>query len=192
MNPEPELEAWRTAWRTPVEADTRQFDIRGEQSRQERRLRMQYLMGLATAVTLIGVALYVLHTNFRVETAIWAAVVIVTTVGATGFQVWNWRTLWRTAARSVQDYADLYEQRCLAMLRMVRFGYVLLVVQSSIAAPWLTWDFARHELPAANYAIGMGILAVLALVFVAQFRKTRRRALSELRLVQDFRRGLRE
>jgi len=192
MNPEPELEAWRTAWQTPVEAENKRFDIRGAQSRQERRLRMQYVMGLATSAALIGLALYVLHSNFSIETAIWAAVVILTTVGATAFQVWNWRMLWTTAARSVQDYADLYEQRCLATLRMVRFGYALLAVQSSIAGPWLTWDFVRHELSAAHFAIGMGILAMLVLVFLVQFRKTRGRALSELRQVQDFRRELRE
>jgi hypothetical protein len=38
-------------------------------------------------------------------------------------------------------YADIHEKRSLATLRAMRFGYWFLVLQLSIAVPWLTWDF---------------------------------------------------
>src|SRR5262249_28427425 len=86
--------------------------------------------------------------------------------GATTFYIWNWRTLWQTAARSVTEFADRYEQRCLAKLRMVRFGYALLALQTSISVSWLAWDFARHEIPAARFAFATGLLALLIAGFI--------------------------
>ena len=193
MIPEPELEAWRAAWRTPGPTEAPSgFDMQCAQHRQERRLRRNYLLNLAAAVLLIALAGWVLSSNFNYEALVWSIVVVLTTAGATAFQVWNWRTLWRTAARSVTDYADLYEQRCRATLRMVRFGYGLLALQLTIATPWLTWDFARHEISAARFALAMTVLALLAVGFLAQFRKTRRQTLQELAKVEDFRRELRD
>jgi hypothetical protein len=189
MNPEPELDAWRKAWRTPAQigCPTAGFDVRRAHSRQERRLRRDYLLSLTTAIGLVALVVWVLRTSFSAEAVVWAAVVVLTTAGATAFQVWNWRTLWKTAARSVSDYANLYEHRCLAELRAVRFGYGLLALQTSITAPWLTWDFARGEIPAVRFAIGMGLLALLIAGFIIYFRMSRRRAVRELAQVTEFR-----
>jgi hypothetical protein len=189
MNPETDLDAWREAWRKQVTESPESFDVRRAQ-RQERQLRRQYLLNIATAIGFVVLAVWMLRTNFSYETAVWSVVVVLTTAGATAFQIWNWRTLWKTAGRSVSDYADLYEQRCLATLRMVRFGYGLLVLQSTISVPWLTWDFVRHEIPAARFALAMGLLALLAAGFIIWFRKSRRRALRELARVAEFRREL--
>ncbi len=191
MNQEPELEDWRAAWQTPAEQNPpAHFDVRAEQRRQERRLRRNYFLNLAGAAALLAMAGWVLRTRFSAEAVVWSAVVALTTAGATAFQIWNWRTLWTRAARSVNDYADLYEQRCAATLRMVRFGYGLLAVQLTIAAPWLAWDFARGEMSAARFAFAMALLGMLTAAFLLRFRKTRREASRELARVEEFRREL--
>ena len=191
MNPEKELENWREAWRTPAQTvSPAGFDVKRAHRGQERRLRRSYVQNLATAIALFTLVVWVLRTNFSAEAVVWASVVVLTTAGATTFQVWNWRILWRTAARSVSDYANVYEERCLAELRMVRFGYGLLALQTSITVPWLTWDFLRGEIPAVRFAISMGLLALLIAGFLIYFRFSRRRALRELAQVAEFRREL--
>jgi hypothetical protein len=100
--------------------------------------------------------------------------------------------LWKTAGESVLDYADVYEKRCIATLRSVRFGYAFLALQLAIAVPWLTWDFTRREISPARYAFSMGVLAALTVAFMGWFRRSRRRAVRELIEVTEFRRGFHE
>jgi hypothetical protein len=191
MNPEPELEAWRQAWRTPVQTNRpAAFDVRRAHRRQERRLRLHYLLNMVTAIAFVALVVWVLRTNFSYEAIVWSIVVVLTTAGATAFQIWNWRKLWKTAAYSVTDYANVYEHRCRSTLRMVRFGYGLLALQSAISVPWFTWDFVRHEIPAVRFALAMGLLAALAAGFIVWFRKSRRDALRELAQVAEFRREM--
>lgn len=188
MNTESELEVWGTTWRAPLaELIVPAFDFGAEHRRQEWRLRFHYVFGLCFAVLLTCYAAVVLHRDFRAEVLAWAVVVWVTTAGATAFSVWNWRGLWNASGRSVLEYADLYEKRSLATLRAMRFGYWFLVLQLSIAAPWLTWDFLRHELPPVRYALSMASLAVLTIVYVVWFAVLRRRSVMELHRVEEFR-----
>ena len=187
MNTEPELELWRDAWRAPAAEIAPPFDFRAELRRQEWRLRAHYIFGICFAVLLTCYAAFVLHRDFRAEVLAWAVVVWLTTAAVTAFSVWNWRGLWTASSHSVLDYANIYEKRSVAMLRAMRFGYCFLGLQLAIAVPWLTWDFMRHEMSAARYALSIGLLGLLTIAFVAWSAVSRRRALSELGRVEEFR-----
>ena len=190
MNTPSELEVWRAAWKTPpAEKSAKPFDLRSEYKRRERRLRIRYVFNSIFAVMLICLAAVVLHGNPRLEVLIWALVVWITTLGATAFHLWNWRMLWNAAGHSVLDYANVFENQCRASLRAVRFGYFFLVVQLAITVPWLTLDL-RHGLPIGRYAFSIGFLVVFSGAFVLSFRKTRSRALLDLKQIEEFRREL--
>ena len=82
------------------------------------------------------------------------------------------------------------ETRCIATLRAVRFGYAFLALQFAIAAPWLTWDFARRQIFAARYAFCLVLLGTLTVAFIIWFRRSRQRVLLELTQIKEFRRAL--
>lgn len=190
MNTPSELEVWRAVWKTPsAEKSVKPFDLHSSYRRQERRLRIRYVSNAIFAVVLICLAALVLRSNPRLEVLIWALVVWITTLGATAFNVWNWRILWRAADQSVLDYAGAFRKQCLASLRTVRFGYSFLALQLAITVPWLTLDL-RHGLPLGRYAFSMGFLALFSVAFVLSFRKTRSRALLDLKQIEEFRREL--
>jgi len=191
MNSESELDRWRSAWTSGARVEVpAPFDLSAAHRRQERRLRLHYFLNMVVAVALIVFAAFVLRGNPRAEVLVWAVVVWLTTLGSTGFYVWNWRALWRTAAKSVLEYADVCEKRCIATLRAVRFGYAFLALQFAIAAPWLTWDFARRQIPAARYVSCLVLLGTLTAAFIFWFRRSRQRAQLELTQIEEFRRGL--
>jgi len=191
MNTPSELEIWRAAWKTsPAERSIKSLDLHLEYRRQERRLRIRYIFNAVFAVLLICLAAVDLHSHHRLEVLIWALVVWITTLGATAFNIWNWRTLWKAADKSVLDYASTFEKQCLASLRAVWFTYSFLAVQLAIAVPWLTLDFWRHELAAVPYMLSMGFLAVLSIAFIVSCRRMRSRALLDLKQIEEFRRDL--
>jgi hypothetical protein len=192
VNHKSEIEAWRIAWHVPTPAPTPAFEFRAEHRRQQRWLRVRYVAGLLFALLLIVYAASVLRSDFRGEVLAWAVVVWVTTLGVTAFSVWNWRGLLNANGHSVQEYANSYEKRSLATLRAMRFGYWFLGLQLSITVPWLTWDFARHQLSELRYAGSMVFLALFTAVFLTLFKLSRRRALLELERVEEFRRSFGE
>jgi hypothetical protein len=183
---EPELDALRAAWTAPAgEESSGAFPI--GRHRRERGLRVRYVVELVSGAALIWFAVAFLRRHFDVETLLWAAVVCMASLGATAFQVWNWRGLWKNSGRSVTEYAEAYERRCQAMLRAVRFGYRFLALQLAISAPWLTFDFLRGAITPGRYALAMGLLALLTAGFLVSFRISRSRAEKELAEVRDFR-----
>lgn len=188
MNTESDLELWGNAWRAPTAATVAPaFDFRAEHRRQQWRLRAGYLFGLGFAVFLTAYAAAVLHRDFRPEVIAWAIVIWITTAGVTAFFVWNWRGLWNASGRSVTEYANLYEKQSLARLRAIRFGYRFLALQLSISVPWLSWDFTRHEITGARYALSMAFLGVFTVAYIVWFTISKRRALLELKRVEEFR-----
>jgi hypothetical protein len=191
MNSESELDRWRSAWTSGAQMEVpAPFDLTAAHRRQESRLRIHYVLNIVVAVALIAFASLVFRGNPRAEVLLWAVVVWLTTLGSTVFYVWNWRALWRTATKSVLDYADVCETRCIATLRAVRFGNAFLALQFAIAAPWLTWDFAHRQILAGRYAFCLALLGTLTVAFIISFRRSRQRALLELTQIKEFRRAL--
>jgi hypothetical protein len=191
MNQEPELELWRSAWTSAsASPPSRPFDLRTAHSRQQRRLRIGYALNLLAAVALVLFAAFILRRHFSFEALVWAIVIWITTLGATAFSVWNWRVLWHSSSQPVLDYAAAYHRQCAAIVRASRFGYAFLIVQISIAAPWLTWDFVRGDISPERYLMALLTLAILALGFLAWFALSRRRALRQLSRIAEFQNDL--
>lgn len=189
MSQEPELDILRAAWTSSVEDCEAGAAFESRRGRI-RAFRTRRVLELAFAAVLIAFAVRVVRAHPDLEMLLWAAVICATALGAAAFQLWNWRGSWKSSGQSIVDYADLYERRCRSMLRAVRFGYRFLALQLAIAAPWLTFDFLRGQLPALRYAMSLGFLALLTAAFVLSFRRSRARALHELSGVQAFRRSL--
>jgi hypothetical protein len=144
-------------------------------------------LNLCAAAGFFALPVFVLRNNFETETIVWSVVVWLTTLGATVFSVWNWRTLWRDAGESVADFAAIYGKRSLATIRAVRFGYAFLAVQLAIATPWLTYDFVRGVLPLPRYGFALATLAALTAGYLVWFRHSSRSAMRELANIEAFR-----
>jgi hypothetical protein len=189
MSQEPELEALSAVWTAPGGENGGGIGLKSGSGRF-RAFRIRRLLELAFAGVLMAFAISHMYAHPGLETFLWAAAVCVTTLGATAFQLWNWRGSWKSSSKSVADYTDLYERRCRAMLRAVHFGNRFLALQLAIATPWLTFDFVRGQASAHRYAMGLSLLGLLTVAFLFSFRRSRRRALRELVEVQEFRRKL--
>ena len=191
MNPDSELDRWRVSWASEdTGAPRRDIAVIALHRRQQRRLRLEYVLNLIAAVLLIGFSFLVLRGSLDRETLVWAGAVWATTLAATAFHVWNWRGLWRAEAGPVLDFAEAFERRARTTLRGVRFGYGLLAFQLAVAVPWLTLDYRSGGVPTTPYIGSMALLALLSAGFVAWFRRTSRRALDEIGRSREFRRGL--
>ena len=191
MSTDAEFNQWRSAWNAAAEANQpAAVNIGAIYRRQERRLRIEYALNLVAAIVLVSFAAWFLHANYRAEVLAWAVAVWLTTLAATAFHVWNWRALWKRETRSVVEYAQSFERRSVAILRAVRFGYILLMFQLAIAVPWLTWDLVRGRFPFWRYALGIGLLGFFSAGFIAWFRRVQRRTALELTDAREFRRGL--
>ncbi|PWT90282.1 MAG: hypothetical protein C5B56_05665 [Proteobacteria bacterium] len=185
MAADSELDLWRDAW-TADAPPTLPDGIAVAARRQERRLRVRYLLNLAGAAFLAALPVWILRINFNAEALAWAIVVWLGTLAAVVFQIWNWRVLWRTSARPVTGYASAYLDRCQATFRAVRFGYAFLAIQVAISGCWFSWDFVRGEITAARFAVALLLLgAVTALIWLC-LRASRRRALLEYEEAKAF------
>jgi hypothetical protein len=184
VNNNSELDVWRDAWQAPREAPpvVAKYDLRRETRRQERWLRARYVFSCVFALGLLIFSVYAVHRNM--QGLLWAAVVWLTTFIALGFSIWNWRTLWNATSASTSEFAALYEKRCLATLRAVRFGYAFLAMQLAIVIPWLSWDFHRGgtsgNFGLVPYLRSMGLLVCLSAIFIFSFARTKRRTLMEV------------
>jgi hypothetical protein len=189
MNNNSELDVWRDAWQAPEETTPlpAAFDLRKETRRQERNLRARYIFSCVFALGLLIFSVYAVHRHM--QGLLWAAVVWLTTFIAIGFSIWNWRTLWNATSASTSEFAALYEKRCFATLRAVRFGYAFLAMQLAIVIPWLSWDFYRGG-TSGNFGIvpylrSMAVLVCLSAAFIFSFARARRRTLIELERLQE-------
>jgi hypothetical protein len=176
-----ELNDWRSDWiAQPAVRDDNPSDVRASAVRQQRRLRTRHVAELVAAVVLVTFSAAVLWRNPTLEAFMWAGTVWATTLAATAFSLWNWNILWKANLKSVNEYALDYRKRWLASLRAVRFGTILLGVQTAIALPWLTYDYFRRHLSGGAFAGSVAILACLVAGFWLLFRHYRRVALQEL------------
>jgi hypothetical protein len=129
--------------------------------------------------------------SVETEAIVWSVVVWLTTLGASAFSIWNWRTLWSNEGESVADFAAIYRKCSLATIRAVRFGYAFLALQVTIAVLCLTRDFARGQFSLARFAIALALLAVLSAGFLIWFRRSIRHARRELDHIESFGRDCR-
>jgi hypothetical protein len=98
--------------------------------------------------------------------------------------------LWNATSASTSEFAALYERRCLATLRAVRFGYAFLALQLAITVPWLSWDFYRGgtsgDFGLVPYLRSMIIVLCLSAAFVFSFVRTRRLTMKQLEQLREF------
>ncbi|MBI2679986.1 MAG: hypothetical protein HYX25_03140 [Candidatus Solibacter usitatus] len=193
-----ELKDWQAAWQAPAESTrpTPPFDIRRHAARATRRLYLRYASGcLFGLVFLVFSASYALQ-HPTLHWLLWAAVVWIATLVAVGYSIWNGRGLWSAAGESNSAYLELSRKRCLAELRMIRFGYALLWTELAVVTPWLLWNFfAKRGLPGfdpAAHFTGFASLLALTVGYLIWFAVYRRRKLRELTLLADFERSVRD
>jgi hypothetical protein len=185
MAADSELDLLRDAW-TSAASPSVPAGSSDAARKQERRLRVRYFVNLLVGAMLAALPVWILRTNFSAEVLAWAIVVWLATLAAVAFQIWNWRILWRTAARPVTGYASAYLERCRANLRAVRFGYILLAVQVAISGCWFSWDVLRGEISAARFAAAMLLLAAVTAAIHLGLRASRRRSIREYAEAQAF------
>jgi hypothetical protein len=188
MSADLEFNNWRAEWQAQTEiAAFSSAEIRRAALKQQRRLRAFLALELLSG-TLFLVGSAVLAWRVRgAESFLWAAVIWLTTLAASAFSVWNWSTLWQHDVKSVAEFSQVYEKRCLAKIRAARFGKWFLVVQTMISGPWLTWDYHRGDFSTARFGGTMLLMILLSIGFWVLFSRSRRSALRELHGLQTIR-----
>jgi hypothetical protein len=191
-----ELKDWQAAWQAPAETTPQgpPFDIRRHAARASRRLYLRYASGCFFGlVFLVFSARYALQRP-TLQWLLWAAAVWIATLVAVGFSIWNGRGLWTADGQSNTAYLELSRKRCLAELRMIRFGYALLSAELIVVTPWLLWSFFSQRGSAgfdpASHLSGFAVLLVLTVAYLIWFRIYRSRKLRELALLADFERSV--
>ena len=160
MSADPEIEHWRTVWiAVAPQVRCASSEARRGAARQQLRLRAWHVAELVAAAVFLVFSAWFLSQYPTFEVFVWAAVVWASTFAVTAFSVWNWRILWQSDMKSVAEYASVYESRCIAMLRAVRFGLWFLAVQAAISVPWLVVRFAEGRMSGGRLVIALGILA---------------------------------
>ncbi len=181
-----ELKDWRAEWQAQSEPSVaNSVEIRRRAVKQQRRLRALHIAELLAALIFLAFSSAVAWKIPRVESFLWALAVWITTLAVTAFSLWNWHILWKADLKSVSEFAQEYEKRCLASLRAARFGKGFVVVQVAISVPWLTWDYLRHHLSNAAFGGSMALLIVLTVGFWVKFSRFRQVARRELHEVQE-------
>ena len=198
MNIDAELENWREVWHRPTEITERldKFDIRTAVKRKELRLKVLHTLAYAWALFLLGFSFKIARSVHTTEMYVWAVVIWASTLGATAYSIWNWRSLWRAEQKSASEYVRTYQRHCVAGLRQVRFGYYFLAVSLAITVPWLSWKFFRSspgkELSLCAYLVSMGVVAGLTVAYLLWFRRSRRNRLRELEQLRQYEKILNE
>ena len=125
MKIDAELENWREVWQRSSEVTERlgEFDLCTEVKRKELRLKALRSLEYAWALFLLFFSFSVARRVHTTEMYAWAVVIWVSTLGATAYSIWNWRSLWRAERKSASEYVRTYQRHCIAGLRQVRFGY---------------------------------------------------------------------
>jgi hypothetical protein len=188
MNNDLEFNQWRAEWHAQVETETMtSAEVRGNAVRQQQRLRAWHVLELASAVVFLVFSSLVVWRAPGVESFLWAAVVWLTTLVVSAFSLWNWRILWKANIKSVSRFTEEYEKRCWAGARAAWFGRWFLIVQVTISASWLTWDYFRHHLSNAAYGGSIVLLLGLTFGFWVFFARYRRAAMEELQKIREAR-----
>lgn len=181
-----ELANWRSAWLAEVDPPALLPDIRRMAEREKRQMVLRLGGQLLWSLALLGVSAWWAWRWRSLESVLWAAVIWILTFAAARFAIRNTAGTWRSAGQSTAAFVDLTRRRCHASLRAVRFGRRLLAVNLAIVVPWLSWDFARCNLPGRNYAIGMVLTAVLTAGYLIAFAWLQRKKLAELERLNRF------
>jgi hypothetical protein len=196
MISEYEMETWQEVWKV-TEAELQRpdrADLSRMVKRRQLRLRILQVLEFAWALFLLVLSYAVARHYPSTEMFIWAVVVWILTLIATVYSIWNWRVLWNAGMRSVSDYARIYEKYCRQWLRYIRFGYWFLVVNLAISIPWLSWKYFRSSgaghFSLTAYLISMGLIAGLTAGYLIWFSRSRRKRLSELECLTQYRKSL--
>ena len=188
MSADLELSTWRAEWQAQTGTDeSSSVQVRRSAIKQQRRLRTSHVLELLSGIFFMCASAAFAWKVRTTEFFVWAAVVWITTLIVSAFSVWNWSTLWRQDLKSVAEFSQVYEKRCVAKIRAARFGNWFVVVQILIAAPWLAWDCHRGDFSTARFAGAMFLMFLLSGVFWVMFSRSRRSALRELHGLQTLR-----
>jgi hypothetical protein len=181
-----EFNDWRAEWKAQVGSDAKSSaEVRRNAIRQQRRLRAGHIFEIAVGIVFLAFSAVVAWRAPGVESFLWAAAVWLTTLVVSAFSLWNWRILWIADIKSVSKFMDEYEKRCRAGARAASFGKWFLIVQLTISAPWLTWDYFRHRLSNTTYGGSIVLLLGLTVGFWVFFARNRRTAMEELQKVRE-------
>jgi hypothetical protein len=192
------METWREAWEWPEDAGRQPdvFNIRREIQRKKLRLRAFQLLEFAWGLFLLGFSYWVARSYPSTEMLLWALYIWILTFFASGFSIWNWRLLWNAEARTTHDYAQLYEKYCIAGLRYIRFGYVLLALNLAVVIPLISWMFFRFggsgRFSLMRYLLCLGLAGGLSAGYLIWFSVARRNRYRELEQLRQYRGTLEE
>lgn len=182
INPDIELSLWRDEWKThAAPVVTASPELRVAAIRQQRHLRIRYILDFVAAAVFVVFAGWRVHTAPALETWLWAITVFLATGLALAFSIWNWHLVWVADVKSVADFTRDYRSRCLATVRASRFGQLLLVALTCISGPWLIIDYVRHRLTGIALVESLTLLSVLVCGVALWFARDRRIASQALR-----------
>lgn len=180
-----EFDDWRTAWQTQGQIATFSTgEVRRAALKQQLRLRVAHILEILTGVVLLVLSAVIAWNLQSTEMFLWAAVIWLATLVASVFSILNWDILWKHDLKSVAEFSDVYEKRCLAKIKAARFGKGFVIVQTLIPGFWLSWDYYRSELSTVRFVGALLFLIVFSAGFWAYFSRYGQSALQELQQLE--------
>ena len=179
-----EMERWTDAWRAEGDA------AGGELATIRRRARRHVWAGVGNL--LAGAVFLVVYTTWallRPDPAmlVAAAAVWVIVLATTAFELWNRRDTWRPRNQSTRAFLDLTELQLHRRALGLRFGWVLLLVETAFFVPWIAWvvsDGSGRTEVVGSYLAAYGFLAAMVggcAVVLVWLRRRVERQLTEVR-----------
>jgi hypothetical protein len=158
-----EWEHWQAAWRDgAAPAPARPTPVAEMQRRLVRHRRVAWaytVFDVASALAFIGFALYLAIRDPRLPMIVWAAIVVVSTIVAVSFGIWNRRDALLFSAQPTSDFLALLRLRLARRARLPRFVIRFAVTQVALGLAYhAIWSPGALASAAVLYAIMMAPL----------------------------------
>jgi hypothetical protein len=192
--PDDELREWMADWQgDPEPAPEVRDAIRRRVRRQSFKLALYTAGEMSIGLVMLA---FVIHTAvarpvlFNVTAMAGLALAI---LWAVTYSLWSSRGTWRPSAATTTAFLDLSVLRCRRRLNALRAGWWLLALELAIMIPWLHLLLSSgspHAPATSSYAAAFGFLLLVASLAVVFLMVARRKALRELRELEELRRCL--
>lgn len=120
-----ELDAWREQWSNAAAppADF-QRKVRQRIKRQDRRFVLGNVLTVIAFMGILTLAMYMRHQSDSMGTG-WATGISVLVFVSAGVRIWVLRRTWRPEARSARAFVELWYNRVIARIRLLRISVYL-------------------------------------------------------------------
>jgi hypothetical protein len=158
-----EWRTWSEEWLATGEPEASAVQIREYVRRRSRWIRIWIAADTIVGVPVLAFLLHRVVTHPDVLEKVAMGMLALITIGAVAFSWWNWRGAIRATSESTATFLNLSVDRSRRLLRSIRAGWIMLVLQAVVFTPWV-WHrlYGDGRVPSPGQELfGWGLLAGL-------------------------------